>query len=179
MDKSIESKTQLATFGTGCFWCTESIFRILKGVKDVYCGYCGGHTVNPTYKKVCSGTTNHAEVIQLSYDPTEISYDELLQAFWRSHDPTQLNGQGADIGTQYRSVIFYHTEEQKEKAEMYKKKLNDSKLYKSDIVTEISPMTTFYKAEQDHQDYFTKNSEKQYCKLVIKPKLDKFKAIFL
>jgi len=175
---TVESKLQHATFGTGCFWCTETMFKSLKGVKEVQPGYCGGNVDNPTYKEVCSGKTMHVEVIYITYDPTEITYDYLLQAFWRSHDPTQLNKQGNDVGTQYRSAIFYHNDDQKEKAEKYKNILNESGLYSTTIVTEISPFVKFYKAESDHLDYYNQNSESAYCKFVIKPKLDKFKALF-
>ena len=167
-----------ATFGAGCFWCTEAQFQQLQGVEKVESGYSGGHIDNPTYKQVSTGATGHAEVTNIYYDPSKISFDELLAAFWVAHDPTQLNRQGNDVGTQYRSVIFYHNEEQKQKAEEYKKKLNEEKAYNSDVVTEISPYTTFYKAEDYHQNYYNDNQSQPYCMMVIRPKMDKFQKVF-
>jgi peptide-methionine (S)-S-oxide reductase len=175
---STEQGSQTATFGTGCFWCTEAQFQQLDGVTAVASGYSGGQIPNPTYKAVCTGTTGHAEVIQLQYDPAKISFDELLAAFWQAHDPTTLNRQGADVGTQYRSVIFYHNDEQKAKAEEYKKKLNEENAFGKPVVTEISPYTTFYKAEDYHQNYYNENGSQPYCSMVIAPKLDKFKKVF-
>lgn len=172
------TKTDTATFGTGCFWCTEAVFQMLDGVISATSGYSGGNDKNPTYEQVCSGKTGHAECIQVVYDPQKISYDQLLKAFWESHDPTTLNRQGNDVGTQYRSVIFYHNEEQKQLAEAYKKKLNDEKAYDEPVVTEIAPATTFYKAENYHQDYFRLNGHAPYCQFVIAPKVEKFKKIF-
>ncbi len=172
------SKYQVATFGGGCFWCTEAQFQTLDGVVKVESGFSGGSVPNPTYEQVCEGNTGHAEVIQVTYDTTKVSYDELLQAFWTSHDPTQLNRQGNDVGTQYRSVIFYHNEEQKEKAEYYKKKLQEAGAYDKPIVTEIAPFKVFYKAEDYHQNYYNQNGSQPYCYFVIKPKLDKFKKVF-
>ncbi|MFC5534283.1 peptide-methionine (S)-S-oxide reductase MsrA [Rhodocytophaga aerolata] len=169
---------QLATFGAGCFWCVEAIFQQLDGVQKVASGYSGGQVDNPTYKQVCSGTTGHAEVIQITYDPAKISFEELLEAFWSSHDPTTLNRQGADIGTQYRSVVFYHTEQQRNLAEAFKKQLNDEKAFGKPVVTEISPFTKFYVAEDYHQNYFNENGDAPYCRVVIAPKLDKFKKVF-
>lgn len=169
---------ELATFGSGCFWCTEAIFQDLKGVQKVESGYSGGSVKNPTYKEVCSGLTGHAEVIQIRYDPDEISFDELLEIFWQTHDPTTLNRQGADVGTQYRSAIFYHTENQKKLAEEYKKKLDASGAFNDPIVTEITPYTVFYKAEDYHQNYYNLNGNVPYCNFVIKPKLEKFKKVF-
>lgn len=169
---------ELATFGSGCFWCTEAIFLNVKGVEKVESGYSGGKVKNPTYREVCSGLTGHAEVIQLTYDPKVISYDELLEIFWQTHDPTTLNRQGADEGTQYRSVVFYHNDTQKTLAEGYKKKLTEAKAFDDPIVTEISPFTTFYKAEDYHQNYYNLNGSAPYCSFVIKPKLDKFKKVF-
>ncbi|HPM32347.1 MAG TPA: peptide-methionine (S)-S-oxide reductase MsrA [Chryseolinea sp.] len=169
---------QLATFGSGCFWCTEAVFQQVDGVEKVESGYSGGQVKNPTYKEVCSGLTGHAEVIQLTYDPKKVSYDELLEIFWQTHDPTTLNKQGADEGTQYRSVVFYHTPEQKKLAEGYKKKLDEEKVYRQPIVTEISAAPTFYKAENYHQNYFNLNGDAPYCSYVIQPKLDKFKKVF-
>ena len=169
---------ELATFGSGCFWCSEAIFSRLKGVESVISGYSGGNIKNPTYNEVCSGETGHAEVIQITYNPKIITYPELLEIFWETHDPTTLNRQGADVGTQYRSVIFYHTPEQKETAELYKKKLNDANIYNKPIVTEISPISEFYKAEDYHQDYYEYNRGQGYCNFVITPKVEKFKKIF-
>jgi peptide-methionine (S)-S-oxide reductase len=171
-------KTEQATFGGGCFWCTEAQFQYLDGVLKVESGYAGGTVPNPTYDEVCSGTTGHAEVIQVTYDPAKISYEELLQAFWQSHDPTQLNRQGNDVGTQYRSVIFYHNEEQHKLAELYKDKLQHSGAYDQPVVTEIAPITTFYKAENYHQNYYNQNGSQPYCHYVIQPKLEKFKKVF-
>lgn len=171
-------KEETATFGGGCYWCVEAQFQMLKGVSHVESGFSGGQTDNPTYKQVCSGTTGHAEVVNVYYDPTVITFDELLAAFWTSHDPTQLNRQGNDIGTQYRSVIFYHNEEQREKAEAYKKKLNEEKAWDKPVVTEISAFHKFYVAEDYHQNYYNDNKEQPYCKFVVGPKVDKFKKIF-
>lgn len=173
-----ESKIEQATFGGGCFWCTEAQLLMLKGVTKVESGYAGGFTENPTYKEVCSGNSGHAEVIQVTFDASIISYDEILAAFWQAHDPTQLNRQGNDVGTQYRSVIFYHNEDQKAKAVDYKKKLNDERVYDKPVVTEISALTKFYKAEDYHQDYYNQNKTQGYCQFVIQPKLDKFKKVF-
>ena len=169
---------QLATFGSGCFWCTEAIFQQVNGVVKIESGYSGGKGKNPTYHEVCSGQTGHAEVIQLTYDPEKVSYDELLEFFWKSHDPTTLNKQGADVGTQYRSVIFYHNDDQKKLAEEYKDKLNASGAFTGPIVTEISPFTAFYKAEDYHQNYYNLNGNAPYCSYVIQPKLEKFKKVF-
>jgi peptide-methionine (S)-S-oxide reductase len=167
-----------ATFGAGCFWCVEAQFQLLDGVISVKSGYEGGSIKNPTYKDVCSGTTGHAEVCEIFYDSTKLSYDELLEAFWKSHDPTQLNRQGNDMGTQYRSVIFYHNQTQKELAEKYKKELTISGAWDKPIVTEISAATTFYKAEDYHQNYYNQNGSESYCKYVIQPKVEKFKKVF-
>lgn len=173
-----EHKQEVATFGAGCFWCVEAQFQQLEGVEKVESGYSGGFIENPTYKQVCTGNTGHAEVVNIYYDPSKISYDELLAAFWTAHDPTQLNRQGNDVGTQYRSVIYYYNNEQKEKAEGYKKKLNEEKAYDGPVVTEISPATRFYKAEDYHQNYYNENGSQSYCVFVVKPKLDKFKKVF-
>ena len=169
---------QIATFGSGCFWCTEAIFQQVEGVIKAESGYAGGKVKNPTYKKVCSGLTGHAEVIQITYDPSKVSFEELLEFFWKSHDPTTLNKQGADVGTQYRSAIFYHSEEQKKLAEAYKNKLDASGAFDKPIVTEISPFTEFYKAEDYHQNYYNLNGNAPYCSYVIQPKLEKFKKVF-
>src|SRR6201996_5264534 len=171
-------KTDTATFATGCFWCTEAKFQQLKGVKKVTSGFTGGHVANPSYKLVCTGTTGHAEACNIIYDPSVISYDELLQAFFVAHDPTQLNRQGNDVGTQYRSAIFYHNAEQKKKADYYIGKLNAEKAYKSKIVTEVTPYKAFYKAEDYHQDYFNQNPNQEYCKYVIQPEVEAFKRAF-
>ena len=178
MTTKTDSNYDTATFGAGCFWCVEAQFQLLKGVVVVTSVYSGGDIQNPSYQEICSGTTGHAEVCQLIYDPNVISYDELLAAFWKSHDPTQLNRQGNDIGTQYRSVIFYHNQQQKELAEQYKKMLTESDLWKKPIVTEISPFNIFYKAENYHQNYYNQHGEEPYCKYVIQPKLNKFKDVF-
>lgn len=172
------SKIDTATFGAGCFWCTEAQFQQLKGVTKVVSGYMGGHVANPNYKQVCTGTTGHAEVTNVYYDPSLISFDELLAAFFVSHDPTQLNQQGNDVGTQYRSVVFYHNEEQRTKTKTYIQKLNEEKAYPSDIVTEVSPAQIFYAAEDYHQNYYNQNGKEPYCHFVIQPKLEKFKKVF-
>ncbi len=167
-----------ATFGNGCFWCTEAVFQQLKGVQSVVSGYTGGSVKNPTYYQVCEGTTGHAEALQITYDPKVISFDELLEVFWKTHDPTTLNRQGNDVGTQYRSAIFYHTDEQKLLAEHYKQKLDAAGLFPGPIVTEIVPYTEFFKAEDYHQNYYAQNSSQPYCRAVIRPKLDKMKQVF-
>ncbi|TND10559.1 MAG: peptide-methionine (S)-S-oxide reductase [Bacteroidetes bacterium] len=170
--------TDTATFGAGCFWCVEAVFQQMKGVISVASGYSGGTVKNPSYKEVCMGTTGHAEVCQLVYDPKQVSYAELLEVFWGTHDPTTLNRQGADAGTQYRSAIFYHNETQKQTAEQYKKQLNDSKTWPNPVVTEISPFSVFYKAEDYHQDYFNQNGDQPYCQFVVRPKVEKFQKNF-
>ena len=167
-----------ATFGSGCFWCTEAIFERLNGVVKVESGYAGGTVKNPTYEQVCSGTTGHAEVTQITYNPKVITYDELLEVFWKTHDPTTLNRQGNDAGTQYRSVIFYNSDEQKRLAEKYKEELNKSGIWDKPIVTEISPFTNFYPAEKYHQNYYDNNPAQPYCSFVIAPKLEKFEKVF-
>jgi peptide-methionine (S)-S-oxide reductase len=172
------TKLEKATFGEGCFWCSQAIFERVKGVKSVYAGYSGGTTEDPNYEEVCTGRTGYAEVVQITFDPKEVSYDELLKIFWKTHDPTTLNRQGNDVGTQYRSVIFYHNDEQKEKAEHYKKALDESGAYSDPIVTQIVPFTKFYKAEDYHQDYFAKNPTQGYCSFVIAPKVEKFEKVF-
>jgi peptide-methionine (S)-S-oxide reductase len=170
---------ETATFGTGCFWCTEAIFEQLNGVVKVTSGYMGGSVKNPTYKQVCTGETGHAECVQVVYEPSKLSYDDLLKVFYEVHDPTSLNRQGADVGTQYRSAIFYHNPEQKEKAEYYKKELDKSGAYDKAIVTEISPASEFYPAEDYHQEYYRNNKNTNpYCSIVIRPKLEKFQKVF-
>jgi peptide-methionine (S)-S-oxide reductase len=163
----------LATFGAGCFWCVEAVFLRADGVKSAVSGYTGGHTKNPTYDDICNKDTGHAEAIQIEFDPEKVSYDELLNLFWRSHDPTQLNRQGNDVGTQYRSAIFCHGDDQRTAALASKKKLNESGKFRKPVVTQISEASTFYKAEAYHQDYFSRNSQQPYCRFVIEPKLKK------
>jgi methionine-S-sulfoxide reductase len=171
-------KKEEATFGAGCFWCVETCFKELEGVLDVYPGYAGGKVVNPTYEQVCSGTTGHAEVARIVYDPQKISFDALLELFWWIHDPTQLNRQGNDVGTQYRSVVFYHTEAQKSTTEKYIEKLTKEKVWDNPIVTEVKGINNFYRAEQYHHDYFNLNPQNQYCQYVVKPKVEKFRKVF-
>lgn len=172
------SKYSIATFGSGCFWCTEAVFELVKGVVKVESGYSGGSVPNPTYEAVCTGLTGHAEVVRIYFDPEVTSYIELLEIFWRTHDPTTLNRQGADVGTQYRSVIFYHNEDQKRLAEEYKQKLDDAGIWNDPIVTEISPFKKFYIAENYHQNYYENNPYQGYCSFVITPKIEKFKKVF-
>lgn len=169
---------ELATFGSGCFWCTEAVFQRLKGVEKVVSGYAGGHLASPTYMQVCAGNTGHAEVIQVQYDPSIVSYEDLLEVFWKTHDPTTLNRQGNDEGTQYRSVIFYHTEDQKRLAEQYKQKLEKAGIWSDPIVTEISPYTSFYPAEGYHQNYYNDNPKQGYCAYIIRPKVEKLEKVF-
>ncbi len=178
MSTEQNKKLDIATFAAGCFWCVEAQYQQLDGVEKVESGYIGGDVDNPTYKQVCTGTTGHAEACNIYYDPEKITYDELLAAFWVAHDPTTLNRQGNDVGTQYRSAIFYHNEEQKQKAEEYKRRLNEEKAYDNPVVTEISPYSKFYKAEEYHQNYYNDNPNQGYCTFVVKPKLDKFKKVF-
>lgn len=170
--------TDTATFGAGCFWCVEAVFQRLEGVLKVNSGYSGGKIKNPTYREVCSGLTGHAEVCQIVFDKNKISFIELLEVFWKTHDPTTLNRQGADAGTQYRSAIFYHNENQKEDAEKYKSELDKSGAFNNPIVTEISPFTAFYVAEDYHQNYFNLNGNEPYCQFVIQPKVEKFEKVF-
>ena len=175
---SSDNDTAVATFGSGCFWCTEAFFTDLKGVKSVTSGYMGGQRENPTYEQVCSGATGHAEVVQIEFYPDQISFTDLLEVFWATHDPTTLNQQGADRGTQYRSVVFYHDREQKEQAEEYKAQLDKSGAFDNAIVTEITEAQKFYPAEAYHQDYYGKEPNAPYCQFVIKPKLQKFRSRF-
>ena len=172
------AKLDTATFGTGCFWCTEAIFQQLEGVEKVTSGYSGGKVPNPTYEQVCSKTTGHAECLNIMYDPKKITFDELLEVFWQTHDPTTLNRQGADVGTQYRSVVFYHNEEQRAKTAKYKTELDKSGAFNNPIVTTLEPFTLFYAAENEHQNYYNNNSSQGYCQFVIRPKLDKFEKVF-
>ena len=170
-------KSEIATFGAGCFWCVEAVFQELNGVIQVESGYMGGKSPNPTYREVCSGTTGHAEVVQITYDPSVISYGELLEVLWTTHDPTTLNRQGADAGTQYRSAIFYHNEQQKQLAEESKAQFAPS-IWSKEIVTEIVPAGAFYTAEAYHQDYYANNANAGYCQIVINPKIEKLRTKF-
>lgn len=166
---------EVATVAGGCFWCTEALFLELKGVKKVVPGYIGGTVKNPTYKEVCTGTTGHAEAIEITFDPKEISYEDILEVFFATHDPTTLNRQGADVGTQYRSEIFYHNEAQHKAADNFIKLLNDQQIYGKNVVTKVSQATTFYPAEDYHQDYYNQNKSQPYCMAVINPKLEKLR----
>ena len=178
MTENTSASLDTATFGSGCFWCTEAIFQMLNGVVSAESGYTGGHVENPTYRQVCTGETGHAEVVRVIFDPKVISYAQLLEAFWASHDPTTLNRQGNDVGTQYRSVIYYHNEGQQQLAVEMKARLNAEKVFPNPIVTEISPAVKFYPAENYHQEYYELNGSEPYCTFVIKPKLDKFRKVF-
>jgi peptide-methionine (S)-S-oxide reductase len=178
-DKNSElQKFETATLGGGCFWCIEAAFNDMKGVKSAISGYSGGTIKNPSYREVTSGRTGHAEVVQISYDPAVLSYDDVLKIFFSLHDPTTLNRQGADVGTQYRSIILYHDDVQREKAEKVIVSLNGQKKYKNPIVTEVTPFKEFYRAEEYHQEYFRKNPNEGYCKVVIEPKIEKFRIEF-
>lgn len=175
---SIIEPENTAIFGAGCFWCVEAQFQLLEGVESITSGFSGGTIKNPSYKEVCTGNTGHAEVCKIVFDPSKISYEELLAAFWKAHNPTELNRQGNDIGTQYRSAIFYTNENQKQLAETYKKKLDESGAWNQPIVTEITEFTAFYPAEDYHTNYFNLHEEESYCKFVVKPKVDKFRQVF-
>lgn len=177
-DKEMEEGLALATFGSGCFWCTEAVFQELVGVKTVTSGYCGGDVANPSYQAVTTGTTGHAEVIQLTYDPKQVDFPTLLEVFWKTHDPTTLNRQGADVGTQYRSVIFYHDNEQRKLAEEYKAKLDAAGAFDKPIVTEITEYSEFFAAEDYHQDFYSLNENHPYCAAVVGPKVAKFRQVF-
>lgn len=172
------SKMDTITFGAGCFWCVEAVYQRLKGVHSVTSGYMGGKMKNPTYREVCSGLTGHAEVCQITYDPKVVSFQTLLEVFWQTHDPTTLNRQGADVGTQYRSAIFVHSDEQLRQAEEWKSNLNAKQVFPNPIVTQIESASDFYPAEDYHQDYFNQNGTEPYCQIVIKPKMDKFLKAF-
>jgi peptide-methionine (S)-S-oxide reductase len=172
-----DKKMETITFGSGCFWCTEAIFQRIKGVDSVVSGYCGGTKENPTYKEVCTGETGHAEVIQVKFDPAVVSFDELLEVFWKMHDPTTLNQQGNDFGTQYRSAIFFSDDDQRKLAEEYKAKLN-KEVFDGKVVTEITELGKFYPAEKYHQNYFQSNKSAGYCRMVIAPKVEKFDKVF-
>jgi methionine-S-sulfoxide reductase len=174
----MEGELEKATLGGGCFWCLEGIFQRMKGVKAVESGYAGGNVENPTYQQVCTGETGHAEVVQITYDPKVTSLREILIVFFLTHDPTTLNRQGADVGTQYRSVVFYHNDEQRKQTEEVIKKITEEKHYKDTIVTEVKPLTKFYKAEDYHQNYYNNNPNQGYCKFTVKSKIDKFLKLF-
>ena len=174
----MKQENQIAIFGGGCFWCTEAVYAELKGVVSVMPGYAGGHIKNPTYEQVCTGTTGHAEVIKIEFDPSQISYDDLLTVFFATHDPTTLNRQGNDVGMQYRSIIIYTNQEQKKKAEEFIKNLNESDPTGKPVVTELKPFDAFYEAEEYHRQYFLNNPNQPYCQVVISPKLDKLKERF-
>ncbi len=171
-------ETELATFGSGCFWCTEAVFQQMKGVRKVESGYSGGTVPFPTYEQVCGGRTGHAEVVQVTYDPKVISYPELLEVFWRSHDPTTKDRQGNDSGPQYRSAIFFHSERQQQLAERYKQKIDAASVFRSPVVTEITPYTVFYPATADHQNFYASNPRQGYCRVVIGPKVEKLRKVF-
>ena len=174
----VKEGMEVATFAGGCFWCTEAVFLEIKGVEKVVSGYIGGKTINPTYKEICTGETVHAEAIQITFNPNEVAYEDLLEVFFGTHDPTTLNRQGADVGTQYRSAIFYHSEAQKTKAENYIQLLEKEKLYDKKIVTKVSSATIFYPAEDYHQNYYNQNSSQGYCQMVIAPKLEKLRKYY-
>jgi len=178
MQESNNKNIEVATLGAGCFWCVEAVFSELNGVQKVVSGYSGGHIKNPAYREVCEGRTGHAEVVQVYFDSTIITFPEILEVFWLTHDPTTLNRQGADVGTQYRSAIFYHSEKQKEIAELLKDKLNKAQIYPAPVVTEITEFTNFYPAEDYHQNYYANNGDQPYCQAVIRPKMDKFRKVF-
>ncbi len=178
MQENTVAKLDTITFGAGCFWCVEAVYQRVKGVQSVTSGYMGGKIKQPTYREVCTGLTGHAEVCQIVYDPNVVSFETLLEVFWQTHDPTTLNRQGADVGTQYRSAIFFSNDAQKQAAENWKKNLNEKRVFPNPIVTEISAASTFYPAEDYHQDYFNQNGSEPYCQIVIKPKMDKFLKAF-
>jgi len=175
---SMDEKRELATFGGGCFWCVEAIFERVNGVFSAESGYSGGHMRNPDYKQVTSGTTGHAEVVQIAYDPSVISYQELLEIFFKTHDPTTLNRQGADVGTQYRSIVLYHNEVQRDLASQVIDKLEEEGIWNDPIVTTVEPFEAFYSAEAYHQEYYENNPNQGYCRLVINPKVEKFEKVF-
>jgi len=178
MSTNAQSNKEVAILGAGCFWCVEAVFEELNGVISVESGYMGGHVENPSYKEICTGTTGHAEVAKVTFDPTIVTFSEVLEVFWKTHDPTTLNRQGADVGTQYRSAIFYQSPEQQETATYYKKKLTESGAYSSPIVTEIVVSSIYYPAEDYHQNYYALNASQGYCQYVIQPKLEKFRKVF-
>ncbi|MDN3204555.1 peptide-methionine (S)-S-oxide reductase MsrA [Algoriphagus sediminis] len=177
-DLFIPEGKEVATLGAGCFWCIEAVFQRLMGVEQVVSGYSGGFVEDPDYRDICNGTTGHAEVSQITYDPNQVSFESLLEVFWATHDPTTLNRQGADVGPQYRSAIFYHSDNQRDIATSIKNELNEKKVFPRPIVTEISEFSNFYPAESYHQDYYNKNGYQPYCQFVVKPKVDKLKKYF-
>ena len=177
-NNGMKDKFEIATFGGGCFWCVEAIFERVKGVHKVESGYSGGHVINPDYKMVTSGTTGHAEVVQITFDPEVVSFLELLEIFFKTHDPTTLNRQGADVGTQYRSIVLYHNEQQRKLAQQVIQQLDSEEIWSNPIVTELEPFDQFYSAEAYHQEYFENNPNQGYCRLVITPKLEKFEKVF-
>ncbi len=177
-EENTHKELSVATFGGGCFWCIEAVFNRVRGVHTAISGFSGGHVRNPSYREVTTGNTGHAEVVQITFDPDVVSYLQLLEVFFRVHDPTTLNRQGADVGTQYRSAIFYHDETQREIAEKVKARLEAEKIWEDPIVTEVTPLEAFYKAEEHHQNYFEKNPNQGYCQMVIMPKVKKFKNLF-
>jgi peptide-methionine (S)-S-oxide reductase len=177
-DEATAPKLAKATLAGGCFWCTEAVYAQIKGVKGVTSGYLGGEVPNPTYKDVCTGLTGHAEAVEIEYDPAQVSFEKLLEVFFATHDPTTKNRQGADVGTQYRSGVFYHDDEQKRIAEEVIKRLDDSGAFPAKIVTEVTKATTFYPAEDYHQDYFANNPRQPYCQAVVAPKVDKVRKVF-
>lgn len=177
-DANGPAKLETATFGAGCFWCVEAVFQEVAGVESVTSGYCNGHVKNPTYQEVCSGLTGHAEVCQIKFDPQKVTFDELLEVFWQTHDPTTLNRQGADAGTQYRSAVFYHDDQQRQAAEQRKKQLDEANIWPNPIVTEITEAEKFYPAEDYHKNYFKLNPNEGYCRFVIQPKVEKFRKVF-
>jgi peptide-methionine (S)-S-oxide reductase len=180
LDQPISSNgTEVATLGGGCFWCLEAVYDELKGVEQVESGYSGGAVINPSYREVCTGTTGHAEVVQLTFDPQVVSFKEILEVFFTIHDPTTINRQGADVGPQYRSAIFYHNQEQKEIAEQVIQEINAARIWPGPIVTEVTPFTTFYRAEDYHQEYFKHNSQQPYCQVVVAPKVAKFRKEYM
>lgn len=177
-DTAPPADTEVATFGSGCFWCTEAVFQQMKGVLKVESGYSGGHVRNPSYEAVCTGTTGHAEVVQVTFDPKVISFAELLEVFWRSHDPTTKDRQGNDRGPQYRSAVFYHSERQRKLAEAYKRAIDDAAVFRNPLVTEVSPFTEFFPATEDHQNFYANNPRDGYCRAVIGPKVEKLRRVF-
>jgi peptide-methionine (S)-S-oxide reductase len=176
---AVSAGKEVATLAGGCFWCLEAVFDEVKGVEHVESGYAGGTVANPTYRQVCGGATGHAEVVQITFDPAIVSFRDLLNVFFTIHDPTTLNRQGSDIGTQYRSAIFYHSPEQKATAEQVIKEINEAKIWRAAIVTEVTPFQGFYMAEDYHQEYFAHNGEQPYCQFVVAPKVAKFRAHYL
>jgi len=178
MENAKSEITATTYLGNGCFWCTEAVFQLLDGVISVTSGYSGGDIANPDYKSVCTGLTGHAECLEIVYDPAKISFEDLLEVFWKTHDPTTLNRQGNDVGTQYRSVIFYHTDEEKAIANAYMNQLNKSRTFSNPIVTTLEPFSKFYPAEHYHQDYYIQNGIAPYCQFVVRPKVEKFKKEF-